>query len=112
MADAGAGASTWAGGSHVWNGTIGVFTPRPTVKPRKTRAAPSPPPRSGCWSMRAAMSKVRGSDARYSPRMASSMASDPARVYRKNLRAERGASPWPQTAMRKYMPTRLTSKKT
>jgi hypothetical protein len=42
----------------------------------------------------------------------SSSASDPTKVYRKNVSAERCRSPCPQPAMTKYMPTMDRSKKT
>ena len=80
IADAGPGASTCAGGSHVWTGTSGVLIANPMKKPAKTIVAYSVPDASGCWRMISAMSKVRGSVTRYSPRIARSSGSDPAKV--------------------------------
>lgn len=57
----------WAGGSQVWNGTVGVFTASPSATASSTRPPASGRPVSGACRTSSTMSKLRGAEARYSP---------------------------------------------
>ncbi len=112
IADTGPGELTCAGGSQVWTGNSGVLMTSPTKIATNARPAVKPCPARGCSAMSTRMSNVNGSVSRYRARKPSSITSEPASVYRKNLSAASFASPCPHRPIRKYMPTRLRSKNT
>ena len=79
-AEPAAGASVWAGGSQVWNGTVGVLTAKPTRIAASTSPPASGSPASGGAATSSGMSKVWGAENTYSPMKPSSRASDPRNV--------------------------------
>ena len=86
------GASVWASGSHVWNGNIGTFTPKPTNMPAKIQIWVAPRIPAPATSVRARMSKVRSDspvagsvDRKNRARNDSSISAEPNSVNRKNL---------------------------
>jgi hypothetical protein len=64
IAEPAAGASVCAGGSQVWNGTVGVLMASPTNTASNTSVAAVPPPARGFCSVSSTMSNVCGSAAR------------------------------------------------
>src|SRR6202158_4780578 len=50
MTEPAVGASTWASGSHVWNGNIGTLIAKATKNPRNSRMA-NVEPYAGSWKM-------------------------------------------------------------
>jgi hypothetical protein len=92
----------------VWKGNIGTFTAKAAANARKTqfwksRGSPGPT----CISCN--MSRVLC--ARYSAMIATSMSSDPASVYRKNLTAAYTRLDEPQMPISSAIGTSITSQK-
>src|SRR5436309_14483102 len=91
MTEPAVGASVCASGSQVWNGNIGTLMANAKKKPQKSQTF-SGSEKCCAAARRVGTSKVRvapgatGAE-KYSARIASSMTTDTARVYRKNLMA-------------------------
>src|SRR5437667_12795011 len=89
MTEPAVGASVCASGSQVWNGNIGTLMANAKKKPQKSQ--PFTGSEKCCpAARRVGTSKVRVAPGatgayKYSARIASSMPTDPARVYRQKL---------------------------
>ena len=126
MTEPAVGASTWASGSHVWKGNIGTLIAKPTKNTRNTQYW-IPKGRLGAMAWKAMMSKVRSRPKsaaswgtlaampgywKYSARIPSNSRTEPISVYRKNLIAAYNFLGPPQTPIRKYIGTSMTSQNT
>src|SRR5262245_17112546 len=123
----GVGASTCASGSQVWNGGTGTLIANAMKKNTKIHVRngqpKSMPPATRLWpvSWPVAMSWLssgieKGRDVmsraeRYSAMMPSSISTEPASVYRKNLMAAYSRRGPPQMPIRKYIGRSITSQK-
>src|SRR4051812_27043778 len=107
------GASVWASGNHVWNGHIGTLMANPSATaPNATSWNVWLNPPEAPNFANATMSNVCGAGPRkYIARNASSMNTEPNKVYRKNLMLAYSRFAEPQIAMRKYIGTRTNSQK-
>ena len=110
------GASVCASGSQVWNGNIGTLMAKAKKNPQNSH------------TFKRVRKMLRGGEQRgdverlntrlvfcalkYSARMPSSISTEPAKVYRKNLMAAYRRRSLPQTPIRKYIGTSMTSQKT
>lgn len=79
-AEPAAGASVWAGGSHVWNGHTGVLIASPTPITTSVSTPATPRSASGSAASRAGMSKVTERPATAREMNPSSMTSEPRKV--------------------------------
>ena len=114
MTEIGVGACTWASGSQVWKGKIGTLMAKPMNRNQNTQVVnciPSSAPPPGrlspkSWpffasAVRSGIENVPPSSR--SATMATSISTEPASVYRKNLIAAYSRRGPPQMPMRKYI---------
>src|SRR5215470_16701968 len=121
MTEPAVGASVCASGSQVWNGNIGTLMAKAKKKPQKSQPLRDSEKNGEYCGFCTVASRVGMSNVctpvalaelKYKARMASSMITEPASVYRKNLMAAYNRRSLPQTPMRKYIGTSITSQKT
>ena len=110
MIDPAVGASTCASGSHVWKGNMGTLIANAAANARNTQFC-MPTGSLGPFAISSSMSSVLGVWARYSTIIATSIKSDPASVYRKNLTAAYTRLDDPQMPISRAMGTSMTSQK-
>ena len=90
MIEPAVGASTWASGSQVWNGTIGSLIANASPKARKTQNWKSAEkrPRDASSSGSESVREPSSPEASQTATMATSMSSEPARVKITNFSVE------------------------
>jgi len=120
--DTGAGAWTWASGSHVWNGTTGTFTAKPRNIARNAPIATvsggtpnheSSPPAAIARAISGSANELTESPSANTRLMnPRNIRSDAAFVYTKNFIAAYFRRGPPQIPMRKYIGTSTASQKT
>src|SRR6266566_2347578 len=107
------GASTWASGSHVWNGNIGTLMANPTKNARNTQywklngkyepiawnaSTSNVEPAPNAWVISGCRAAIAGY-MKYRASIPSSSRTEPTSVYRKNLMAAYSFLGPPQTPM-------------